>query len=169
MESTDLNPYIDPEQLKLDQYIDITNLTDAAAKQQSLYTHYATIAVRCRSQYDRVKAQMGLIESLLDNEHRTALRVDNPKVTEAQIRAAVVSDRRYRAMVQKEIDAASLYRIAEKVEKGFEQRRDMLQLLARQQAREADGQLRVMVNQDARQRVMAAMRANAEALKGASI
>lgn len=160
-ETTSLPP-IDLEQVKRDIHFDPANITDAMAKQQGLYVHYGSIAVRYRSQLDRMKQQMELVENVLDHEHRSRLKEENPKVTEAQIRAAVVTDRRWRAISQRVIDAKTQYGFAETIERSFEHRREMLKTISAQLLRESEGQLRATSNQDARARVLAAMNRTGE-------
>lgn len=157
-----IHKFIDPEQVKLDMKIDHTDINGALQQHAGLYQHYAGIAVRCRSQADRMKQNLELWENILDREHRARLKVENPKVTEASIKAAVVTDRRWRGASQGLIDADEQYNYAKAIERSFEHRREMLLQLARNLAREQEGPLRVMVNQDARQRALDALARNSE-------
>lgn len=154
------------EQVAKDIEIDCTDLTAAMQRHSALYAHYANIAVRCKNQADRMKQQLELVESVLDGEYRSTMKEENPKVTEAQIRAAIVKDARRRKAHQLAIDADTQFRMAQNVERAFEHRKDMLLMIARGQLREAEGQLRVSLNQgaqDARARVLSAMQRNAQA------
>lgn len=158
---------IEPEQVKRDMAFDSSNLTDAMSQQAALYLHYSMIAVRCRSQLDRMKQQMELVENLLDGEHRSRLKEENPKITEAQIRSAVVTDRRWRAASQRMIDAKTQHGYAESVERSFEHRREMLKTVAAQMLAEREGPMRVVANQDARQRMLNAMQSQEARLNNA--
>lgn len=152
---------LDEEQRARDVAVDVTDLDGEMQRHSALYVHYANIAVRCKNQADRMKQQLELVESVLDGEYRSNMKEENPKVTEAQIKAAIIKDARRRKAHQMFIDADTQYRLAQNVERGFEHRKDMLLMLARGQMREAEGSLRVAINQDARDRVLTAMQRNA--------
>ena len=155
--------FIDADQVKRDVAFDPANLTEVMSKQPAMFLHYSLLSVRCRSQLDRMKQQLELVENILDHEHRTRLKEDNPKVTEAQIRAAVVTDRRWRSASLRLIDAKSQHGFAEAVERSFEHRREMIKTIASQQQAEREGPMRVVVNQDARSRMLSAMQRSAGA------
>lgn len=156
-----LTEFVNPDQLAKDIAIDLADLTGGMQKHASLYVHYATQAVRAKRQYERNKTAMELLEAKLDAEYRTVLKEENPKTTEGQIRAAVVMDKRWRAMSGRVIDSQQHYRIAEIGERSFDHRRDMLLQIARDAGREGAGQLRVVANQTAKDRIMESMSRNA--------
>lgn len=156
-----LTIYIDVDQLKRDLAIELTDLNTAMQRHASLYVHYASIAVRARSQADRWKSALEVLESQLDSQYRSALKEENPKTTETQIRSAVVNDTRWKAASARLIDAQMQFRLAESAERSFEHRKDMLLQIARNQAKEMDGPLRVVTNLDARQRLLEAQQRNA--------
>lgn len=162
MNETGFVEMLDPEQVARDMDIDFSRLSEAMQKHSALYVHYANIAVRCKNQADRMKQQLELVESVLDGEYRSAMKEDNPKVTEVQIRAAVIKDSRRRRAHQMAIDADTQYRMAQNIERGFEHRKDMLLMIARSQLRESEGALRVAVHQDAKERFLAAATRNAQ-------
>jgi hypothetical protein len=142
-----LTVYVDPVVLKKDMEIDMANLTDNMQKHASLYVHYATNAVRARRQHERFKTAFEVLEAQLDGLHRVALKEENPKTTEGQIRAAVVTDPRWKAMSSRVINAQQEFRMAEIAERAFDSRKDMLLQIARDAAREGQGQMRVMTAQ----------------------
>lgn len=159
-----LTNYIDPEQVKKDLHFDLTDLSGAMQRHASLFIHYAQQAVRARSQYDRWKSALEVLESQLDNHYRTTLKEENPKTTEPQIRSAVVSDARWKAASARVIDAKTQHNMAESVERAFEHRKDMLLQIARNAARESEGPLRAANNaaaQSGRDRFLAAQTASA--------
>lgn len=145
--------FADPDQLKVDISIDLTNLTGAMQTHASTYVHYAQQAVRARRQFERYKTAVEIQEALLDSKWRTTLKEENPKTTEGQIRAAVVTDPTYRAANSKLIDAQMEFRMAEIAERAFDNRKDMLLQIARDAARESAGPLRVVANQTSRDRL----------------
>ena len=138
--------FVDMEQMDADVKIDVTNLGLEVQQHASLYVMYASKAVRARRQHERLKTMLVVLEAQLDNQYRTTLKEENPKTTEGQIRAAVVTDARWRAASGKIIDAQQFQSLAEIGVRGFDQRKDMLLQLARDAARERDGGLRVMTS-----------------------
>ena len=171
-----LHTYIDDDQVKKDVAIDSANLTAEMQNHASLYVHYATQAVRARRQVDRYKAAFEVLEAQLEAQYRETLRSEyeatiasDPKnkakaPTEAQIRAAVVSDPKWKAMSGRVIEAQHIHKLCEVAERAFEHRRELLLQIARDAARQEAGPLRVMANQnaaDARDALLRKMQANA--------
>lgn len=156
--------YVDPAQLKKDIAIDLSNITGALQEQTSLFVFYASAAVRSRRQYDRFKTAVEILEAQLDGVHRTVLKEENPKTTEGQIRAAVVTDPKYRAASARLIDAQQEYRLADVAERAFDSRKDMLLQIARDAGREQAGSLRVAANGASRDRLAEMMGKTAAAL-----
>ena len=157
-----LDLMIDTDQLKLDVEIDSANLTGNMQSHSSMYVHYATKTQRARRQHDRWKSALEVLESSLESSHRSTLRDEyeaaiaaDPKSkakapTEAQIRAAVVTDPKWRAASSQVIEAAHVYRLCEVAERAFEHRKDMLLQIARDASREqSGGPMRVLANQNA--------------------
>lgn len=141
--------FIDTDQLKKDVDINVTDLTTDMKNHTGLQVHYAMQSVRARRQLERCKIAAEVIEAQLDAHWRTTLKEENAKTTEAQIRAAIVADARYRATQAKLIDAQTEFRYAEAAANAFDGRRELLLQIARDAAREQAGPLRVMANQDA--------------------
>ena len=163
-----LNPFIEPDRLKQDVSIDITNITQGMVEQAGLYVHYASQTVKAKRQYERMKRALEILEARLGNEYRKSLVTTEddgkgkPKTirpTEPQIAAAISDDPRHRKMASRVIDAQEIYRLAEVAERSFEHRKDMLLQIARDAAREQGGPLRVVANQANSER-------RAELLKG---
>jgi hypothetical protein len=163
-----LKTYIDPEQMKLDINIDIADLNTGMQRQASKYAYYATQTVYAKSQYERFKAALEILEAKLDGLHRQALKEENPKTTESQIKAAVLTDTRYKNMAKQVIRAQEIYRLCEVAERAFDHRRDMILQMARDASKEREGALRVAANTTNRDRIMDAMARNAEAASVAS-
>lgn len=158
-----LTNYVNPDQLKADIAIDLTRLTDNMQQHASLYVHYAQAAVRARRQFERLKTVLEVIEAQLDGIWRTTLKEENPKTTEAQVRAAVVTDPKWRAASVRVIDAQTEFRMAEIAERAFDSRKDMLLQIARDAAREQAGPLRVVANNTNRERLTEMMDRSAAA------
>lgn len=137
-------------------------LDTALEKQPGLSIHYGVVSASARFILDQAKHQLEIVEALLYKEHRKRLIEEegNPKVTEAQIKAEVTIDARHRAAVVRVADATLLYKTAESVMNGFDQRKDTLMQVARNAAKEANGALRVIASNEARERLLEKMAAN---------
>lgn len=140
----ELTPFIDAERLEKDILINSADIDGALSTHASLYVFYATQAVNARRQYERVKSAFEILEAKLDHEHRIALKEENPKTTEAQIRSAVVADKRWINLQGKLIDAQHIWKLCEVGADAFSQRKDMVLEIARNARKEAEGQLRVL-------------------------
>jgi hypothetical protein len=161
-EETSLVAYVDPDQIKADLHIDLTNINEAMAKHASTFLHYAGQSVRAKRQFERYKLGLEVLEAKLDAEWRTTLKGESAKSTEPAIRAAIVQDSRYKQMSARMIEAQQVHRLAEAAERAFEHRKDMLLQIARDAARESGGQLRVTANQANKDRLLEVMGRNAE-------
>lgn len=137
-----LKDYYEAEQFKKDIVFDMANLNEAMQRHASLYAHYATQAISAKRQLDFQSKKLELLEALLDREWRTALKEENPKTTEPQIRTAVILDKRYAAGSMREINAKSIYDLCRMCERSFDQQKDMLLQVARDANRESRGALR---------------------------
>ena len=155
-----LNEFVDPDQIKKDMHIDLSDLTTAMQQHSGLYAHYGIQAVRAKRQYERQKTALEILEAQLDGKYRSQLKEENPKTTEPQIRSAIVNDRLYRAMSSRVIHAQEIYRMAEVAERAFHDRREMLLQIARDAARQEAGPMRVVANQSNRDRLLDAMQRN---------
>jgi hypothetical protein len=160
--------FFDPAQFKEDLKFDLSDLNGAMSTHAGLYAHYASAAVRARSQADTFKTTFEVWENLLDNLHRTRLKEENPKTTEPMIRAAVVTDPRWRKASKNLNDAMTQQRLCESAEHSFSHRKDMMLQIARNMAKEQEGPLRVTANLDARTRVMEALARNAKVAETAA-
>lgn len=158
-----LTSYIDTDQLKKDTQIDLTDITGCMQQQTSLFVHYATNTVRARRQFERWKAALEVLEAQLDGKYRRSLAEEGTKVTEAVVRAAVLTDPQYKATSVRVIDARQIYQLAEVAERAFDQRKDMLLQIARDAAREGAGSLRVAANQANKDRLLETMQKSAAA------
>lgn len=145
--------FIDPARLARDVAISMTNLDDALMTHASNFVHYAVQAANARRQFERMKAAFEILESKLDNKWRVILKEENPKTTEAQIRAAVVGDKEWSQANVRMIEARTIYELAGDAKEAFTMRRDMLTQLAKDAREERLGQMRVQAGTDARERV----------------
>lgn len=157
MNDAALTQYINLDEMKADLAIDLTNLTDAMAKQTGLYVHYASKAVRAKRQHERFKAALEVIEAQLNSTYRTTLKEESPKTTEDQIRSAVVNDARWKSMSARVIDSEEIYRLTDVAVRALDHRRDMLLQIARDAAREQAGPLRVQTNIASKERLLELM------------
>jgi hypothetical protein len=138
-----LHNYLDPDQLKRDLDFSADNMNEDLRKHSQLQNHYANLAVRARAQSDRWESAVEVLESQLDNHYRKALKEENPKTTEAQIRAAIVSDARWKAATARRHDARTQWKLCENAARSFDHRKDMILQVARNLAREQERNLSV--------------------------
>jgi hypothetical protein len=158
-----IKTFLDSEQLRADLSIDTTRISEQLSQQASLYVHYAGYTVRAKMQLDRWNRALEVLEAQLSKHYREALcetpdpnatstKKASGKPTEPQIVAAIHSDVRYKTVRAKQALAEEAYRMCQAAERGFEQRKDMLLQIARDQSKEREGSLRVLGNQNAQER-----------------
>jgi hypothetical protein len=150
--------YIDADQLKRDMDYNLADISEAMRTHPGIFFHYASQSVKARAQSDRAKSLFEVTESVLDRRYRTLLKEENPKTTEPMIRSSVVTDPEWKAAHNRMNMAATIYRLCETAERSFEHRKDMMLQIARNMAKEQDGSLRVVKNQDSRQRLLDVMK-----------
>lgn len=151
---TMLNRFIDPVAAKADVTVNPNDLDNAMMQHASLYIHYATQTVNARRQYDRLKNAFEILEARLDGEYREQFASEGKKVTEAVVKNAIIADKRWSGAQSKVIEAGSIWRMCEVVEEAMSQRKDMILEIARDRRKEKEGQIRVLENQDMRDRVL---------------
>lgn len=159
---------VDPNQLRLDLHIDMTNLDEAMMRQASLYSHYASNSVNARHQYEKMKRMLEILEADLDKNYRHTLKDANPKTTEPEIAAAIKGDPKWRKVSGLVLDAQHIYQLAQVAERAIDQRRELLIQIAKDAAREQAGQVRVVANRNAKELLLQTMRRNEEAIAGAA-
>lgn len=155
---TGLKTFIDPVQLNKDIAINPTDLDNAMLAHSGLSVHYGIQAVHARSQAERMKNAVEILEARLDNEYRDSLKAEGAKVTEGAIKAAVLNDKRYSAAQNKLIEAQTIYRLAEVAANAFSGRKDLILEVARDRRKEREGELRVMAVEAAKESASKAVR-----------
>lgn len=156
-----LNPFLDTNEMQEALKININDITQSLADQTSKFVIFAANAVRAKRQFEHAKLALEIKESALDAHYRKILKEENPKVTEGAIRAAVVADQQWKILSVRVIDAQQICRLCDAAERAFEHRREMVKQIANDQAREHDGSIRVMRNQDARDSLLEKIKQNA--------
>ncbi len=155
---TGMKSFIDPEQLQKDIAINPADLDNAMLTHSSLAVHYGMQAVHARTQAERMKNAVEILEARLDNEYRESMKAEGAKVTEAAIKSAVLNDKRYSAAQGKLIDAQTVQRLAEVAANAFSGRKDLILEVARDRRKEREGELRVMAQDAARETASKAVR-----------
>lgn len=175
-----LDRFIDTDQLKKDLAINVANISESLANQTQLFVHYAMATVRAKRQYERWKTALEVLEASLDSTYRRQLmdeasadgkEAKKNAVTEPKVLALIRQDAKWKAASSRVIDAQEIFRLCEAAERAFEHRREMVKRIAEDQAREHEGSLRVMRNQDglsARDRLLSTMQAGASAAGGSA-
>lgn len=152
-----LSRFFDPDQARKDLSFNPNDLDTAMMEHASLYSHYAIHAVNARRQFDRLKGAIEILEARLDGEIRIAALAEGKKITEAGIKSQMVADKRWSGAQSKVIEAGAIYRACEVMESAMCHRKDMILEVARNQRKERDGNLRVLENQDMRDRVLGSL------------
>lgn len=149
-----LKNFLDAEKLTIDISINLADLDTAMVEHASLFAHYATNTVRARKQYDRIKSSVDILKSKLYATHRAALIEQFGKVTETMIENAVNVDPKWASAQALEIEARSIWKLAEVGESAFSQRKDLVLEVARDRRKEREGALRVMGESQSRENVL---------------
>lgn len=140
---SELKTFIDSDQLTNDVAFTLEDLDNGMIRHASLYAYYATRCAEAKRQYERMKSAVDMLEAKLDAEHRVVLKEENPKTTEAQIKSAVMMDRRWSSAQARLVDAQYIYELTRIAVTSFDQRKDMMLEVARDRRKEREGQLRV--------------------------
>lgn len=133
-----LTTYLDTDQLKKDLDFHQDTINEDLRRHTQLQNHYANMATRARAQSERWDSAVEVLESQLDNHYRKALKEENPKTTEPQIRAAVVTDPRWKAATARKHDALTQWKLCENAARSFEHRKDMILQVSRNLERERE-------------------------------
>lgn len=133
-----LTNYLDPDQLKKDLDFHPDTINEDLRRHTQLQNHYANMATRARAQSERWDSAVEVLESQLDNHYRKVLKEENPKTTEPQIRAAVVTDPRWKAATARKHDALTQWKLCENAARSFEHRKDMILQVSRNLERERE-------------------------------
>ncbi len=142
-----LKKFIDGDQVKVDISINLTDLDSVMTEHAGMELHYSTQTAHARHQFERLKNAVEILEAKLDSEWRESLLAADElkkKPTEAAIKAAVLSDKRYSSAQSKLCDAQLIMKLCEATENAFHSRKDMVLELARDRRKEKEGGLRVM-------------------------
>lgn len=165
--TSSLRQFIDDKQVKVDISINTADLDSVMIQHAALELHYATQTAHARFQYERIKSAVEILEAKLDAEHRELLNApaaegEKKKApTEAQIKAAILTDKRYSAAQAKLIEAQHIWKLCEATENAFRSRKDMLLEVARDRRKEREGELRVLedkASRDSREAVLNRLR-----------
>lgn len=165
-----LKNFIDDKQVKVDISINTADLDSTMIQHAALELHYATQTAHARFQFERIKSAVEILEARLDAEHREALNAppaegEKKKApTEAQIKAAILTDKRYAAAQSKLFEAQHIWKLCEATENAFRSRKDMLLEVARDRRKEREGELRVLeekASQASREAVLDRLRSRA--------
>lgn len=154
-----LKVYLDPDQLKKDLDFTEATINEDLRRHHQLHNHYANQATYARAQSDRWESAVEVLESQLDNLYRKALKEENPKTTEAQIRSAVVSDQRWKVATARRHDAMTQWKLCENAVRSFDHRKDMILQVSRNMERERERNMAVS-GSSARDRFLEAARSN---------
>jgi len=167
-EANPLKDYVDIDQLKADVEFNPNDLDNAVASHASMFVHYANMARLAQRQYEKMKNAFAILESRLGQHYRDLLVAEavSKKPTEAQIKEAIITDRRWMAGANRLSDAHAIWSLARDAKAAFEQRKDMIIQLSVDRREERKGQLRVFEAKDAANNVANARAAAVAAAGG---
>jgi len=123
-----------------DYEIDRTNLDEEFANQTKRYTHYSFLAAHVENRAERLKSALEVVKATLDVKVRAEFRAaedKDPKAkksTETMISNEVLLRREYQDAFSEYQKARELSNILKNAPQAFNQRRDMLEQLARAHA-----------------------------------
>lgn len=143
-----LNYYVDPDHFKKSIELTDANLDEAMKQQASLRSHYSFQAAQAAAQYARLKARFEVQEAALYAKHKKAILDRGEKTTEAQIDAAVKQDPEWLAAKDHLIEAEALAEINRGLVFALGDRKDMLIQLGSDRRSEAQGQVRILENEN---------------------
>jgi hypothetical protein len=104
------------------------DLEDEMSRQASLYARWGFIMARAEAAASRAKEQVGITKA--DIARRYRLKMRDSRVTEPQIAEYVLTRKRYRAAVKARIEAEKNVAVLKVALKAFEQRKDMMTMIA---------------------------------------
>ena len=114
------------EDLKIDQ----SELDECCLRQPVLFDHYTQKLSSLYKYRDEVKLAVEQTSARLDGIIREAASAEGKKLTEAMVQNEITRNLQYADLQQKYIDACAKVKEAEIIREDFQQRRDMLKLLA---------------------------------------
>lgn len=138
--------YIDRDRLQRDVTFSENELDNAMTEQAGFAAYYGACAARASQQVGLMKVRLQTIEAKVYKEVRDLAARNNDKVTEAQLRMAVVADPRIvqaEAALVKAQYQADLGKVAFE---SFKQRRDMLVQISKTRLEDRKGELRAVEN-----------------------
>lgn len=123
--------YIDAAALQKDVAINGDDINSGLISQPALYVYYTMLAGKARRQRDQKKNTLTTVRAALARSYRAELGASKARVTEAQVDSMVETDARYRAAQEELAEAEQIAYVAETVIFAFNQRKDALLQLAR--------------------------------------
>src|SRR3990167_9411731 len=114
------------EDLKIDQ----SELDEFCLKQPVLFDYYVQNLASLSKNRDEIKLAVEQTSARLDGIIREAASAEGKKITENMIQNEIIRNLQYADLQQKYIDACAKVKEAEIIREDFQQRRDMLKLLA---------------------------------------
>ena len=114
------------EDLKIDQ----SELDECCLRQPVLFDHYTQNLASLYKKRDEIKLAVEQTYARLDGIIREAASAEGKKLTEAMVQNEITRNLQYADLQQKYIDACAKVKEAEIIREDFQQRRDMLKLLA---------------------------------------
>lgn len=150
--------HIDVAQFRAETDPKMTDLDNAMIEQSGLRAYYHSLAAQSEAQEQRLKDRFKVKEAELYDKHRKALALTGEKVTEKMVENAVLLDPQWIRMKNMVTEAGTIANINRGLVDSLRDRASMLVQLGADRREEGKGQLRIMQDQDIRQRAIDAAR-----------
>jgi hypothetical protein len=146
--------HIDVAQFRAETDPKMTDLDNAMIQQSGLRAYYHTQAALSEAQEQRLKDRFKVKEAELYDKHRKALALTGEKVTEKMVENAVLLDPQWIRMKNMVTEAGTIANINRGLVDSLRDRASMLVQLGADRREEGKGQLRILAEQETRQRAI---------------
>lgn len=114
------------EDLKIDEH----NLDEECLKQPVLFEHYTQKLTPLYKLRDELKLEVERFAAKLDGIIRESASAEGKKITETMVQSEIIRNTQYSDLQQKYIKVCTEIKEGEVIRDAFQQRRDMLKILA---------------------------------------
>jgi hypothetical protein len=125
-EQSRLKTFVDLSRIKEDMSFNVQNLNNAMVEIAALYVHYSQALAKAQMQRDRLETQRDILEAQLDKAVRDKAAVESKKITEVQVKQAVLRQPKFIRICQLVNEAAAIVNMLFGAVKGLEMKRDMM-------------------------------------------
>lgn len=106
--------------------INAGDLMNEFCEHPSKYAWFGALSEICSSEVETKEFALDVLRANLDEEKRMKFKEENVKVTETVIQSAIITDKRYKVIMEELIELKKQYGILKSIVKALEHRKDML-------------------------------------------